>query len=1087
MANLLTNGTFTGSLANWSQSPAGIATYDDNTCILAGDPADSGQFLQHGFTIVDATEYTFSFKGRAAANGQKLRLQLVDHDDHGNNLGLDATYTLTTTDAIYSTTFTTTDGAADARIRFRFTVAPGSFVIDDVSIDTDSGGGALDVDFSATPLTGIAPLTVDFTDMTPGTVTTWLWEYNKDGAGWVTFDDTDDATPQYEFTDVGTYAIRLTAETATEEGTHTKDGYIAVAGGVVADFSGTPLTGTAPLSVTFTDSSTATNAITSWVWEYQRNGAGWVSFSTAEDPSFEFTLGGTYDIRLTVTNADGTDTLERIGYVVVTGGVVADFTGTPLSGAIPFNVVFTDASTGTIAARTWEYRRNNGAWVEFSSIEDPTLAITQSGTYDIRLTVSGSGSDTLIRSAYVVGTGDDTILALYYDEFGPAGQVVASYAFEAETDYYILTSYDSITGLAVLYIDGEIVASESIGSFLLNSADTGVFVGNYGGTGQVDSIIDEVLFLNRAIHPDEVRAVYESDAPVFAETSTWHWRAGRNRLWADASGLWMVNAEGTKVIGAFAGDEDDPAAFYTWGGVNLYSSDVLIGDASRGGYMLWDDSAATMVISGQMVIQEGSTGYENLTGIPASLNDLDSAAWTYLNTIEPGATVGATSEQATKLAGIETGATLGADWGVNLDLMPTWADGRLANIANSSGHLVAPVVPSSAITPPGAGLYLGSDYMGFFDGGVFATYIANTGDFLFRGADSGDYIQWDASENRLQGVGGGVEQWYCDTDNGWLSAGAGAVWMNQYGFNISVDVLDDNRLRFVDAGTEVGAINFVKTLGGIPGPYDGLVFRNFNATGIHFLGTGQTNFYQNVNLDGNDLYGIDVLTVSALDALTAVIAPSSTAVAALDVTAPASVSVPIINVNYSSGRRIAVVESATASVIQFDNADLGNGSVGPYIQIGVNTNATNACSGSIVMLDRAGNPRSLWIDAANNLRTHSSSPTNYSTDTAGVVVGTQSSSLVSKNVLGEFTDYGAALQAILDAPLYDFTYKSGSYNGEQFTGIITDYAPIFGMDNNKSLNEITSHGYTMAAIKALHSEIQTLKAQIEELWTSKKH
>jgi len=90
-------------------------------------------------------------------------------------------------------------------------------------------------------------------------------------------------------------------------------------------------------------------------------------------------------------------------------------------------------------------------------------------------------------------------------------------------------------------------------------------------------------------------------------------------------------------------------------------------------------------------------------------------------------------------------------------------------------------------------------------------------------------------------------------------------------------------------------------------------------------------------------------------------------------------------------------------------------------------------------------------------------------------------------VLGKFTDYEAALQAIVAAPLYDFTYKSGSFNGERFTGIITDYAPLFGMDRDeahpagKSLNEVTAHGYTMAAIKALHSEIQSLKTQVSEL------
>jgi len=216
---------------------------------------------------------------------------------------------------------------------------------------------------------------------------------------------------------------------------------------------------------------------------------------------------------------------------------------------------------------------------------------------------------------------------------------------------------------------------------------------------------------------------------------------------------------------------------------------------------------------------------------------------------------------------------------------------------------------------------------------------------------------------------------------------------------------------------------------------------------------------------------------------TQTIAPTATGVAALNVTSPSGSSVPILNINYAASRRISVVETATSSSVQLDSADLGNGAVGPYIRILGNTNATQSSSGSLILDDRAGSPRSLWIDAANNLRTHSTSPTNFATDTSGTVVGTQTSSLDSKNVLGEFTDYDAALQSIVNAPLYDFTYKSGAFNGERFTGVITDYAPLFGMDRDeahpagKSLNEVTAHGYTMAAIKALAKRIEQLEAR----------
>jgi hypothetical protein len=71
--------------------------------------------------------------------------------------------------------------------------------------------------------------------------------------------------------------------------------------------------------------------------------------------------------------------------------------------------------------------------------------------------------------------------------------------------------------------------------------------------------------------------------------------------------------------------------------------------------------------------------------------------------------------------------------------------------------------------------------------------------------------------------------------------------------------------------------------------------------------------------------------------------------------------------------------------------------------------------------------------------------------------------------------------------LFDFTYKSGAFNNQRFTGIVTDYAPTFGMDRDaehphgKSLNEVTAHGYTFAAIKALHSRIEQLENQVRKL------
>lgn len=100
----------------------------------------------------------------------------------------------------------------------------------------------------------------------------------------------------------------------------------------VAAFSGTPLTGTDPLEVDFTDESTGTP--TSWLWE-RNDGGGWASFSTDQNPAnVEFTEG-TWSVRLTATNAGGSDGETKTDYITVGPAVISarywrfkNFTGT---------------------------------------------------------------------------------------------------------------------------------------------------------------------------------------------------------------------------------------------------------------------------------------------------------------------------------------------------------------------------------------------------------------------------------------------------------------------------------------------------------------------------------------------------------------------------------------------------------------------------------------------------------------------------------------------------------------------------------------------------------------------------------------
>lgn len=163
----------------------------------------------------------------------------------------------------------------------------------------------------------------------------------------------------------------------------------------VASFTGTPTSGAAPLTVTFADAST--NSPTSWLWE-RNSGSGWATFSTSQNPSQAF-AAGTWSVRLTATNAGGSNTQTRTNYLTVAASEIALVSHTIKSGSangLTTNAIDTTGATLLVVAfASWE---NRG---------DPVISDNKGNTYTF---VPGSGvGATNVRIAYcanpAVGTG----------------------------------------------------------------------------------------------------------------------------------------------------------------------------------------------------------------------------------------------------------------------------------------------------------------------------------------------------------------------------------------------------------------------------------------------------------------------------------------------------------------------------------------------------------------------------------------------------------------------------------------------------------------------------------------------------------
>jgi PKD repeat protein len=160
-----------------------------------------------------------------------------------------------------------------------------------------------------------------------------------------------------------------------------------------AGFTGNPTSGSAPLTVVFTNTSTGGYEASLWVF-----GDGITS--TLQHPTHVYQAPGSYTVTLQVSGPAGTGVLARPDYIQVYQPAEAEFTATPTSGVAPLTVVFTNSSTGDYDTSLWLF--GDGMT---STLPSPTYIYPAAGSYTVTLTVSGpGGTDTEIKERYIIAT-----------------------------------------------------------------------------------------------------------------------------------------------------------------------------------------------------------------------------------------------------------------------------------------------------------------------------------------------------------------------------------------------------------------------------------------------------------------------------------------------------------------------------------------------------------------------------------------------------------------------------------------------------------------------------------------------------------
>ena len=244
--------------------------------------------------------------------------------------------------------------------------------------------------FSADDTVAATGQTLQFTDASTNTPTAWEWDYGDGTPHGST------QNPTHAYASPGTYSVNLTASNAYGADSEVKTGYITVGDPPTAAFSANDVTPYLGQTVTFTDATTSTP--TSWDWDF---GDG-SPHGTTQNPTHAYSVAGTYTVTLTAANPYASDGETKTGYISTGPAPVAAFSGTPLIGAVPLEVTFTDASTDATA---WDWNYGDGS--PHGSSQNAVHTYAGVGTFTVILTATNTwGSDGETKTNYItVGVG----------------------------------------------------------------------------------------------------------------------------------------------------------------------------------------------------------------------------------------------------------------------------------------------------------------------------------------------------------------------------------------------------------------------------------------------------------------------------------------------------------------------------------------------------------------------------------------------------------------------------------------------------------------------------------------------------------
>ncbi|MEZ4940770.1 MAG: PKD domain-containing protein [Saprospiraceae bacterium] len=219
---------------------------------------------------------------------------------------------------------------------------------------------------------------VNFTNTSTNS-TTYAWDFGD-------MSNSAQANPTHTYSADGTYTVTLTATNPC--GTNTFTETVTIVTPPSANFTVAPSSGCGPLTVQFTNSSSANATTFSWSFP-----GGTPSSSTEESPTVVYNTPGTYSVTLVASNSAGSNTAMQTSIITVESGPTAGFT-LATNGS---TVGFTNNSTNS-ASYLWDFGDSNT-----STEQNPSHTYLTDGTYTVTLTATNPcGTSTYTETVTIV-------------------------------------------------------------------------------------------------------------------------------------------------------------------------------------------------------------------------------------------------------------------------------------------------------------------------------------------------------------------------------------------------------------------------------------------------------------------------------------------------------------------------------------------------------------------------------------------------------------------------------------------------------------------------------------------------------------